>query len=257
MTQIKYVTLKSLTSKVLIIATIVTTGAQAILTSSPSVLANPPADSANSQPNQSTAQSSQLTRPTTGTVEQMTNGDLMCYVTLTDQNNIRHQDLGASPDLCANQKMFLNHKVQATYQLVNVNDCQSAEPCGKTRQEWLIAKMEVLDAGNQSYSSDSQTLTNGKWTITIANLNSWSGVNGTGNLAYRGCDSFGRCLQLNGGRMTCRNGVCTMSWRNGKYWYVVEQPMDNPDQPREPAGATLTIRKGTTVILRATGFKVV
>ncbi len=77
-----------------------------------------------------------------GKVEAVVNGDLMCYVTLTDNNNVKHDNIGASFDIGANQN--LNRKVRATYEQVNVNDCQSAEPCRKTRKEWLITKLEVL-----------------------------------------------------------------------------------------------------------------
>ncbi|MBD0346093.1 MAG: hypothetical protein ICV63_14965, partial [Coleofasciculus sp. Co-bin14] len=105
--------------------------------------------------------------------------------------------------------------------------------------------------------SNSQTLSNGEWTITIGNRDSWSGVNGTGNLSYRGCDSKGNCINLTGGRVTCRDGVCTMGWSNGDYLYTIAQPIDSPDRPENLGSSTiLTVRKGSNVILRATGFSV-
>ncbi|MGV0026220.1 hypothetical protein [Phormidesmis priestleyi] len=101
----------------------------------------------------------------------------------------------------------------------------------------------------------SYTLSNSDWTITIGNTNSWSGVNGTGNLTYRGCDAQNRCLNLTGGRVTCRDGICRIGWQNRDYSYVLEEPMDNPNRPISPGSATvLTVRKGSKVILRTTGF---
>lgn len=192
-----------------------------------------------------------------GTVKSMVNGDLMCYVTLADENNVAHQ-VGASFDICEKQDTFLNKKVRVSYELVSINDCQSAEPCGKTRKESIITKMEIIGQGNSGNQSNSQTLSNGEWTITIGNQDSWSGVNGTGNLSYRGCDAQGNCINLTEGRVSCRNGVCAMGWSNGDYLYTIEQPMANPDRPETPGSSTiLTVRKGSKVILRATGFRVV
>jgi hypothetical protein len=108
-----------------------------------------------------------------------------------------------------------------------------------------------LNAGK----SRSYTLSNRDWRITIGNTNSWSGVNGTGNLTYRGCDAQNRCLNLTGGRVTCRDGICRIGWRNREYSYVLEEPMNNPDLPTSPGSATvLIVRKGSKVILRTTGF---
>jgi anti-sigma28 factor (negative regulator of flagellin synthesis) len=84
-----------------------------------------------------------IEQPRIGTVKQIVNGDLMCYVTLVDENGTEH-NVGASFDICAEQATFLNKKVRAFYKLESVNDCQSAEPCGKTRKESLITKMEIL-----------------------------------------------------------------------------------------------------------------
>jgi hypothetical protein len=196
-------------------------------------------------------------QPKIGTIKDMVNGDLMCYVTLIDENNTQHQ-VGADFELCANKNKFLNQKVRLSYQVVSINDCQSAEPCGKTRKESIITRMEILEEKKSTNSGNSQTISNGEWTITIGNINSWSGVNGTGNLTYRGCDSKGKCINLTGGRIACRNGICTTGWTNGDYSYILQEPMTNPDSPQEPGSSTtLIVRKGSNVILRTTGFKVV
>ncbi|MFB8792296.1 MAG: hypothetical protein U7123_26470 [Potamolinea sp.] len=191
-------------------------------------------------------------KPTVGTVKSMVNGDLMCYVKLLDENRTEH-NLGASFEICTKQKTFLNNKVRLTYQQVAVNDCQSAEPCGKTRQEFLITKMELIAEKPES-SSNSQTLSNGKWTITIGNGNSWSGVNGTGNLTYRGCDDKGKCINLTGGKVTSRDGKLFRGWSNGEYFYIIEQTITEEESK---SSTTLIVRKGSAVIMTATGFKVV
>ena len=94
-------------------------------------------------------------------------------------------------------------------------------------------------------------LRNGQWRINIGNENSWNGVNGTGNLTYRGCDTRGRCISLRNGKMTCRNGVCTRAWRNGEYYYIVSSPMtENGNAP-----STLIVRRGDRVIVRSAGLR--
>ena len=78
--------------------------------------------------------------PNSGKVLKLTNGDLMCYVDIEDRGKKYH--LGADFDIC-NQTKFLNKKVKLTYKRSKVNDCQSNEPCGKTRIENLIVKMRL------------------------------------------------------------------------------------------------------------------
>lgn len=191
--------------------------------------------------------------PTVGTVKQLVNGDLMCYATLVDERGVERQ-VGASFEICDQQATFLNQRVRATYKLTSVSDCQSAEPCGKTRKEYLITAMTVIEPAQSDKSRDTRTITNGKWTITVGNFNSWNGVNGTGNLTYRGCDARGQCINLSQGQMTCRDGVCTTAWRNGDYTYVLTEPMRSPDNPTGTA-PTLIVRQGDTVILKADGFR--
>ncbi|MBW4549161.1 MAG: hypothetical protein KME25_32870 [Symplocastrum torsivum CPER-KK1] len=90
--------------------------------------------------------SDSVEQPEVATVESMVGGDLMCYVTLVDENGIRHQDVGATFEMCENQETFLNKKVNLAYEEVQVNDCQSAEPCGKTRLQTLIIQMTLSDS---------------------------------------------------------------------------------------------------------------
>jgi hypothetical protein len=215
-------------------------------------------DSGASAPASPVSQTNQASdRPTIGTVEELQNGDLACYITLVDDNNVKHEGLPASFDFCAEEKTYLHQRVRPTYEQGNLADCQSNEPCGKTRRAWIITKLEVLNASTPA-TTDSETYTNGEWTITISNLKSWSGVNGTGNLNYRGCDSRGKCLSLRNGKLTSRNGMNSMGWRNGEYFYIVEMPISSPDNPTPlGTGTQLTVLKGDKVILHETGFKAV
>jgi hypothetical protein len=82
------------------------------------------------------------TFPTSAKLLKLTNGDLMCYVDLIDARG-KTYSLGADFEICQQSK-FLNKRVQLTYKRSNVNDCQSAEPCGKTRVENLIVKMKLI-----------------------------------------------------------------------------------------------------------------
>jgi hypothetical protein len=79
--------------------------------------------------------------PTSGKILKLTNGDLMCYVKINTRGKI--YQLGADFDIC-NQTKFLNQQVQLTYQRSKVNDCQSSEPCGKTKIKNLIVKMKLV-----------------------------------------------------------------------------------------------------------------
>lgn len=90
-----------------------------------------------------------VAQPKVATVTTLVNGDLMCYVTLVDENGIKHQDVGATFEICQNENTFLNKKVNLVYGKVRVNDCQSAEPCGRTRLQTLIVQMKLADSNNR------------------------------------------------------------------------------------------------------------
>jgi hypothetical protein len=193
-------------------------------------------------------------QPQIGTVTELVTGDIICYATIVDEQGIEHH-VGASFEICAESEKYLNKKVRASYEIASLNDCESIEPCGKSRQESIIASMEILDKKTSSKpaASNSQTLSNGKWTITIGNRDSWTGVNNTGNLTYKGCDVKGNCLDLKGGKVTCRDGTCFTGWVNGDYRYIWSQAITEDGN----AAPTLIVKKGDTEILNATGFKLV
>jgi hypothetical protein len=80
--------------------------------------------------------------PRTGTVLRMTNGDIACYIELRDVGGRIHT-LSADFELCEKSEKFLNRRVKLTYERAKVNDCQSAEPCGKTRWETLVVRLKL------------------------------------------------------------------------------------------------------------------
>lgn len=66
----------------------------------------------------------------------------MCYITI-DTEKGRFRELGASFELC-NQE-WVGQKVTASVKPTKVNDCQSAEPCGKTKDIFLITDLSKID----------------------------------------------------------------------------------------------------------------
>lgn len=192
-------------------------------------------------------------QPKIGTIKRIEQGDLACYVNLTDEKGKEH-NISADFDICPQKEQFINKKVKLSYKILPFNDCQSNEPCGKTKKESAIVKMEVISGSKTEKSSgDSQTISNGEWTIKLSNYDSWDGVNNTGNVKYYGCDSKGNCLELTGGKVVCRNGKCVTGWKNGSYSYVIEDMII--EDSNSTKGSTLIVRQNGKVILRAQGLK--
>ncbi|MBD2523860.1 hypothetical protein [Nostoc sp. FACHB-133] len=82
--------------------------------------------------------------PIFGTIKDMQNGDLKCYVTVLDKNGKLYEGVGATFEVCEPEK-YVNKKVKMSYGLENVSDCQSSEPCGKTIKEWLITNIQIQE----------------------------------------------------------------------------------------------------------------
>ena len=192
-------------------------------------------------------------QPKIGTIKSIEQGDLACYINLIDEQGKEH-NINASFDICPQKEQFINQKVKLSYKILPFNDCQSNEPCGKTKKESAIVKMEVIGGSKTEKSSgDSQTISNGEWTIKLSNYDSWDGFNNTGNVKYYGCDSKGNCLELTGGKVVCRNGKCVTGWKNGSYSYVIEDMIIEDNNSTK--GSTLIVRQNGQVILRAEGLK--
>ena len=192
-------------------------------------------------------------QPKIGTIKSIEQGDLACYINLIDEQGKEH-NINASFDVCPQKEQFINQKVKLSYKILPFNDCQSNEPCGKTKKESAIVKMEVIGGSKTEKSSgDSQTISNGEWTIKLSNYDSWDGFNNTGNVKYYGCDSKGNCLELTGGKVVCRNGKCVTGWKNGSYSYVIEDMIIEDNNSTK--GSTLIVRQNGQVILRAEGLK--
>ena len=211
---------------------------------------------AHALPNTNILQKTADGKPKVATIKSMIQGDLKCYVSVVNEQGAK-QELGAISDICAQGENFLSKKVSLSYETVKVNDCQSNEPCGKTKDESLITKMDILDsaATKSKNSPDIVTLTNGKWIITISGQNSWNGVNDTGNLTYYGCSSGSRCIKLRGGKVNCRQGECTITWKNGNQDYIVKGKMTTENVEASVSPSTLIIRQSNKIIAKAEGLR--
>lgn len=183
--------------------------------------------------------------PNIGVLTSAQSGDLKCYTTVRDPQG-QVFDLGATFEICDRQASLLDQTVRLVYSEESVADCQSAEPCGRSRQETLISDAVIL-------GDDWDTYSNGQWTVTVGRLGSWDGTNNTGNLTYYGCDRDGNCLSLADGFLVCRNGVCNMSWENGDYAYTLSSELtENGD-----GDTSLLVWQGETEILRAENMEVI
>ncbi len=189
--------------------------------------------------------------PEVGVIRRIQQGDLMCYISFTDEFGKRRQ-VGATFELCQNPRQYLNQRVRLVYGIRSVSDCQSAEPCGRSRRTHLVIRMDPVDqAGRPVSTTDSVVLRNRDWTIAVGNRNSWSGVNGTGNMTYRACNTRGECLRLSGGVTTCRDGLCATTWRNGEFSYTLNSLIT--DDSRRTA-STLVVRRNGNVLQEITGL---
>jgi hypothetical protein len=81
--------------------------------------------------------------PTVGVVESVVNGDVLCYLTIVDDEGDRYENVGATFDICAEQDRFLNQRVSLEYRQVRVSGCQGAEPCAVTRLETVVTEVNI------------------------------------------------------------------------------------------------------------------
>jgi hypothetical protein len=82
-------------------------------------------------------------QPTVATVEDMVSGDLLCYVTLVDDQGSRYENIGATFEVCR-PEAFLNQRVNLAYTEASVSDCEGIEPCDRSRLTTLISEMTVV-----------------------------------------------------------------------------------------------------------------
>ena len=102
-------------------------------------------------------------------------------------------------------------------------------------------------------SARAEVLTNGEFTVSIGNQQSWTGRNGTGNLSYYGCDRSSNCLYLTGGKITCQDGVCRTTWQYRDNSYILSSPITESlpiteaDRSNQPL-TTLTVYSDSQVV---------
>ncbi|NCG24159.1 MAG: hypothetical protein GWP47_08535 [Actinobacteria bacterium] len=187
-----------------------------------------------------------------GFITELGTGDIACYLTATDRLG---DTFGASAtvEICERADELVATTSWLVYTIEIVDDCESSEPCGETREEWLVSDAVVL--------GDSwDVVANDDWLIVVGQQERWDGVNGTGDLTYYGCDQDARfsglpagCLALDGGTVTCRDGECVKGWRNGDFTYSLYSPMTGPDSI--DTASTLRVRDNTGVILESFGLE--
>lgn len=76
--------------------------------------------------------------PQTGTLLEVQQGDLSCYFILKGEQ----KPLYASFDLCTQE--LVGRRVRLHYAPASINDCESIEPCGKTRKVQMVMRIEAL-----------------------------------------------------------------------------------------------------------------
>jgi len=79
--------------------------------------------------------------PAEGTVIELQNGDLACYVIVKDAAGKEHNLMGEF-EMCEKPERVLKKRVRLVYKAVN--DCESNEPCGKSKRVELVHKMVVV-----------------------------------------------------------------------------------------------------------------
>lgn len=88
------------------------------------------------------AQNSKL--PSLARVTAMNAGDLACYVDLVDNKGKKYEGVYAIFEICELESTFLNKRVRLSYRQESFNDCESAEPCGKTKLITAISQMQLV-----------------------------------------------------------------------------------------------------------------
>ena len=82
--------------------------------------------------------------PEVGTIVDLQVGDISCYATVIGPDGL-DVSVGATFEICARVDL-LDTTSALTYRLERVSDCESAEPCDASREEWLLTDAEPLAA---------------------------------------------------------------------------------------------------------------
>jgi uncharacterized protein YecT (DUF1311 family) len=84
-------------------------------------------------------------KKTVGTIRELVNGDRACYVTLTDDNGERFDEMAAFT-LCERERELRGRRVRLSYELANVlaAECQGNMDCGKSDRVVLIRSVTLL-----------------------------------------------------------------------------------------------------------------
>ncbi len=149
--------------------------------------------------------------PEFGILEAVDPGDERCYLSLKAQDGQTYT-LGATFVVCTDE--YLNQAVQLTYERLTSLSCPDVSDDCSEMAVTAIAPDKTDQVVKTRYS-------NQDWDIIVSSVEPWSGVNGTGNATYKGCDPEGNCIELGGGTSTCRDGECWTTWHNGNARYSI------------------------------------
>ncbi|MBE9241759.1 hypothetical protein [Synechocystis salina] len=93
------------------------------------------------EPSPVQAEQMEANLPAVATITELVNGDLACYVDLIDNQGNQYQGLYATFEICE-ETALIGQTVKLTYQPASFNDCDSNEPCGKSKTELAIVQIE-------------------------------------------------------------------------------------------------------------------
>ncbi len=157
--------------------------------------------------------------------------------------------------LCDQASVAIGNTFRIVYRVVEEQAAQQGK---------VFVVGDLIDLG-----SDWQVVANADWHVTIGRMETWTGVNRTGDLLYYGCDASpspdnmvaglneqaGLCIELGGGTVDCRDGVCVMAWLNSDVVYTLSSPISEDDG----APSTLRVqREGQgDLLLESIGLEVV
>lgn len=185
--------------------------------------------------------------PTIGVFNSARLGDLLCYVTVTSREG-KTSEVGASADLCDRSPSLTNQTLRFIYDdaVMPQEHCNNTGLCGANNRQTVISDVVML-------GENWQVLSNGTWTVTVGQAETWDGRNNTGNLTYYGCNDQNDCLALTEGKITCRDGVCHIGWQQDDYFYILSTPIVEDGG----AGTTLRVHQGGDDLLNVPDMQVI
>jgi len=76
--------------------------------------------------------------------ESVNQGDLACYVTLLNTSTQKLEHYDSEFDWCHKPELF-GQKIKVTFHKIMINDCESIEPCGRSREVVSLKSAQIVD----------------------------------------------------------------------------------------------------------------